>query len=239
MATSSGYDAAFIGRYPARTSDADDAVAWAENRAETYRCGVTAIGPTKQRFREDAGLARLPRSWSRESFKIIGGRARIEPVVIVFWPSAMHLEELDARQNLKALVVIPWADENEIAAWRSGRQAIDLAGEYTWEPPTIADPVVRVAIEHLTVDVDLSSRLTHPREKARAIHTLQLLNDHGYRYDAQELRAWAWHNGWSAAGARVLSEYASGVVAGRTYRTSRSPLRDDIIRRWRSEAASD
>jgi hypothetical protein len=236
--TSSSYDAAFIGTYPAQSTVAGDAIAWADERGETYQCGVTAVAPTKQRFREDAGMARLPKSWSRESFKSIGGRARVEPVVIAFWPSAMHLEELDARNNLKALVVLPWADENEIAAWRSARRAIDLCGDYRWEPPKIADPVVRVAMEHLTVAVDLSSRLTHPSEKARAIHTLQILNDRGHQYDAHELLAWAWCNGWSAAGARLLSQYAKSVVAGKAYRTSRSPLRDDIIRRWRSEAAS-
>jgi hypothetical protein len=160
----------------------------------------------------------------------------VQPVVLAFWPVAQALERLDSAAGLKALVVVPWL-EDDVTTWVQARGALDLLGNQPAPTsPVIADLVVAAAMRSLTNRVNLSSGLVHPRDKAAAVQALQILKRNGHRFDPHELQVWAMANGWDGRGARQLSEFATGVLAGKAYRTGAAAWGPEVLDYWREDA---
>jgi len=233
------YDAAYLGKFPCFEEDLATAFAWAAERAGQLGCSITVVAPTRQHFR-DGRLAKLPASVGQETPRTLGEIGhRAQPVVVSCWPTAKDLDQLDGLHSLKALVVVPW-NEEKIDTWRRARGALDLLGRQPAPPaPTISDPVVEVALNNVTSRVNLSTGLSHPDDRSAAIQALQLLKRNGYQLQPDEIRGWAMANGWRADHARQLGEYATGVLAGRAYRTGRLQWKSQIIAIWRREAAEE
>jgi hypothetical protein len=230
------YEAAYVGIFPASEKDAGPALRWARAKAKHHSCGITAVAPTQQHFRDHPMLAGLPAAFQRATPRTLRNVPRIRPVVVAFWPSAKDLEQLDGTPGLKALVVVPWQEE-DIGTWRQARGAVDLLGRHPLpEAPGISDPVVAVALRDLTRVVNLSTGVAHPRDRSMAIHAFKILKSNGHRYDPAEIRAWAMANGWAAHDARVLSGYAAGVLAGKRYRVGSSGWNPQILHMWRKKA---
>jgi hypothetical protein len=231
------YDAAYLGEFPTHEEKSGPALEWASDAARRYACGITAVAPTRSHFQNGPVLSRLPSRIVQETSKTLGRFPRLAPVTIAFWPVSQDLERLDAVRGLKALVVVPWL-EDDVATWIQARCALDLLGQRSTPPtPGIADPVVGAAMRSLTSRVNLSSGLVHPRDKAAAVQALQILKRNGHRYAPQELQAWAMANGWDGRGARQLSEYAAGVLAGKAYRTGAAAWGPEVVNYWSEDAA--
>jgi hypothetical protein len=231
------YDAAYLAKFPCFEGDLAPALAWAMERAGQLGSGITVVAPTMERFK-DGVLAELPAGIGRETPRTLGqvGR-RAQPVVVACWPGAKDLDMLDGSPGLKALVVVPW-NEEDISTWRAARGAVDLLGNRSsTTKPTISDPVVKIALTDLTTRVNLSTGLHHPDDRSAAIQALQILKRNRHQFQPDEIRIWAMANGWKADHARELSEYATGVLAGKAYRTGRQQWVSHIINRWRREAA--
>jgi hypothetical protein len=172
------------------------------------------------------------RTFKKNPYAWSGGPA------LALWPSAGTLALLDDHDDVRALAAAPWLLE-ETEAWRRARRPVDLLGQVVQEPETtIAEPVVRVALEHLTVSVNLGTGLTHPSDKAHAVRMFEILRAGGHRWDPPEVRAWALTHGWDNRGADDLERYATGILQGRSFRTQRYLLRDDVLELWREEAAT-
>jgi hypothetical protein len=232
------YEAVYLGKYPCYEADLTPALAWAAERASQLNCGITVVAPSKAHFQDTGVLARLPASVGRETPRTLGqiGR-RTQPVVVSCWPSSKDLDLLDGLQSLKALVVVPWNDD-EISTWRQARRATDLLGHREVAPePTISDPVVAAALTDLTKRINLSTGLNHPDDRSAAIQAFRILKRNRHQFQPDEIRAWAMANGWSADHARALSEYAAGVLASKAYRTKGNQWVSHIITIWRKEAA--
>jgi hypothetical protein len=232
------YDAVYLAKFPCFEEDLGPALAWAVDRAGQLASGITVVAPTMERF-GDGVLAKLPASISRESPRTLAKSGhRAQPVVVACWPSAQDLDMLDGSPGLKALVAVPW-NEEEISTWRDARRAVDLLGHQPAGPePAISDAVVEMALTDITTRVNLSTGLGHPDDKAAAIQAFQILKRSGCRFQPQEIRTWAMANGWQAEDARKLGEYAAGVLAGKAYQTGRKQWVPDVMDRWRKEAAA-
>jgi len=230
------YDAAYLAEFPTFEEKSGPAIKWASEAAGRHGCGITVVAPTRSHFQNGPVLSRLPSAISQETSKTLGRFPRVQPVTLAFWPLSQDLERLDDARGLKALVVVPWLEE-DVATWIQARGAIDLLGKRaTAATPGIADPVVGAAMRSLTNRVNLSSGLVHPRDKAAAVQALQVLKRNGHRYEPQELQTWAMANGWDGRGARQLSEYAAGVLAGKAYRTGAAAWGPDVMDYWREDA---
>lgn len=233
------YEAAYVGEFPAFEEHAGPALRWALDMARQLRSPITVVAPTRRHFRDIGILNRLPPTAQQATPQTLGHFPQTHPVVLCFWPTAKVLDQLDRAHDLRTLVVVPWLEE-DVATWRQARGALDLLGRHPVpESPKIADPVVEAAMRSLTRMVNLSTGVGHPRDRSMAIHAFRILTRNGHAYEPDEIRAWAMANGWTADDARELSEYAAGVLEGKAYRAGQSIWKQQIIRRWRKDAAED
>jgi hypothetical protein len=118
----------------------------------------------------------------------------------------------------------------------------------------LSDPVVEVALRHLTARVYSRKRiyapdhffcvrplqgLQNPYHRTATIHLLKHLKYNYRPLESDEIRDWAVANGWSPEDAEQLAEYAAGVSAGKHYHTLPDPWGRWAFDRWRDEAGAD
>lgn len=157
---------------------------------------------------------------------------------LALWPTTSMTDLLDQHRGTSALAIVPWGLK-EIDVWIRARRPRDLLGIADHiDEPLITDPVVKIALEGLTTGVNLSSGLSHPSDKARAVQTFRVLHAAGHTWTKTEIHAWSLAHGWNAHGATELAHYAERIQQGRTFRTTGDPLRPDILDIWRTQANS-
>ena len=227
------YEAAYCHKEPGRDPEIEVALRWLHDRRTDDSGRVLVVANTLDTAR-NSSLVRDLQIESLRTFPKI--RIRSQRLVLALWPSSKLLTMVDDTPGLKALAVVPWLLE-ELDDWRAARRPTDLLGvaEVASEP-TIADPVVRRALESLTATVNLGSGLTHPSDKASAIDTFRVLRKAGYSWDPDVVRAWAMAHGWYSHGADDLRRYAAGTLEGRRFQGGRSMLNSDVIEYWRQTA---
>lgn len=228
------YEAAYIGRFPCHDDLLPEALAWAATRAKAHGCGITVVAPSKSNFR-DGNLARLPRGIGQDSWKTVG---RTEPVVIAAWANAEALDKLDTKTNLRAVLLMPWV-EAESLGWRQARGAVDILGTHATPELTGPHPVVVAALASVSVMVNLSTGLSHPMDRPKAIWAFKMLRDAGYRWEPDEVRAWALGHGWPPSGAKDLAEVAAGIKARKALHGGTNPFALGAVKRWEAEAAGE
>ncbi len=134
-----------------------------------------------------------------------------------------------------AICAIPWSD-TDLSVWKAAWAPADLrAGEPAGPPPVITNPVVRVAMEHLTNRVNLSAALSHPSDKSAAVLTLKTLVKGRKQFEPAEIEAWAVANGWRQSDAKRLGEMAQAILDDRrVYGGTACGI--EVLERWREEA---
>jgi hypothetical protein len=122
------------------------------------------------------------------------------------------------RVSPPAICAIPWS-EQDLSVWRAAWSPADpRAGTSAGPAPTIPNPVVCIALEDLTVRVNLSSALSHPSDKEAAGCTLKTLVGGGEQFQPAENQAWAVANGWKLEDAKRLAAMAEALQNGRRVR---------------------
>lgn len=153
--------------------------------------------------------------------------------VLGVYPSKVMLDRIDAAPHVE-LVVIADPTEAEWTRWHDTWRPT-VPGRAPAAPAAALSPFLEEAMRSLTGRINLSTGLTHPRDRAAAIHLLRFLAESGEAFDAAELRAWAARNGWTPDGANQLLEIAQGVLEGK--RSQAGALRDswsaDYLREMR------
>ena len=145
-----------------------------------------------------------------------------------------HMVAAVERVSPPAICAIPWS-EQDLSVWRAAWSPPDpRAGTSGGPAPTISNPVVRVAMEDLTVRVNLSSALSHPSDKDAAGSTLKTLVCAGEQFEPAEIQAWAAANDWKLEDAKRLAEMAEGLQSGRRVRAGRND--EGMLQRWRERA---
>jgi hypothetical protein len=97
--------------------------------------------------------------------------------------------------------------------------------------------VVREALQSLTVKVNLSTGLGHPRDKDAAVWMFRILRDNREPFDSAAVRAWAANNGWSVRGADDLAKVAEAIATGKRIQAGERGWKADVIELWRERAA--
>ena len=161
-------------------------------------------------------------------------------IVIACYPDQRMLDIIDKWDSVKAVIVLPWSMDDEVASWiRTWGPQIFKNGtlEQTKPANLIGSPVVETALEFITHRVNLSTGLSHPSDKEAAISLFRQLYASGERWDAQSIREWALQNNWGPKGADDLSDIAQKIMDRRKIRGPKhSVWADDILEQIRSAA---
>jgi hypothetical protein len=118
------------------------------------------------------------------------------------------MESIDDGCDAKAILYMPW-NEKEGVEWLATWQAT-VIGPNNWSVPssTLTAPV-EAALSSLTQNINLSTGLGHPSDKASAVRTIGNLRAAGQHFDPREIRRWARRHGWSSKAASDLEALAS------------------------------
>jgi hypothetical protein len=160
--------------------------------------------------------------------------------VLAPWPSEQVLGALsdELAHRATAVCIIEWGEEAYQQAWLAGHGARSLVTGEVAGAAALLPPVVEVAMRHLGIIVNHNNGLVQEFDKAYAVGTLQELVRGGHRFDVDQLCAWALANGFTDREVVKLGDYATRILAGRTFRlrTTAGPRRG-IVREWEAEAA--
>lgn len=235
-----GYEAAYCHTEPCRDEEIRLALRWLAERVPQGGPRILVVASGLDVAGRSAVIQRTAGSLQIESERTFAKKRYSwrGTAALALWPTAKMLALLDETPDLAALAAVPWQLKG-LDAWRASRRPIDLLGVAEQAAvPSIADPVVRVALEHLTLSVNLGTGLTHPSDKDHAIETFRALRKAGHLWNPDKLHAWALATGWTNDGADDLRKYAAGILDGRRFQTKgQYGLRSDVVEHWRREAA--
>ena len=158
--------------------------------------------------------------------------------LVVFFPTSKFLDEMDSIPNVSAMLVVPWIMK-EVEPWIRTWNATELGAKKKKVVPTLVkNKVVEQALKSLTACVNVSTGITHPRDKDRAVQTFIILRDGGEMFTPDEIKAWLIaKGGWKATDAQEVAEVAQKVLDRRRLRRGRPTWRKGILKIWRKEAA--
>lgn len=156
--------------------------------------------------------------------------------LLAVWADDEHLAHLE-RPNVPALCVVS-RTHSGIDCYKARRRPTELrTGERAGGHDPITSPVVGIALDRLTHAVNLSTGLSHPSDKSRAVWTLKHLRDAGESFTAAEVRLGAAHRGWRADHASDLAEFAAKVLDRHGIKAGLDPFRPGVIELWRSASS--
>jgi hypothetical protein len=100
------------------------------------------------------------------------------------------------------------------------------------------DPVVEVALEHLSSWINIGTGLAAPEDMKAAVEASRLLAAAGYDLRPKEIESWALLHDWTPDGAADLRQVSEGVLK----RSRFTPVGSGpawvphILAHWRAEA---
>jgi hypothetical protein len=157
--------------------------------------------------------------------------------IVVFFPTTKFLDQMDSIPNISAILVVPWIMK-EVELWIKTWNATELGKPKQKKKPLISNKVVEQALRSLTLSVNVSTGITHPLDRSRAIQTFEILRDAGEMFSPDEVKAWLIaEGGWKATHAQEVAEIAQKVLEGKRLRKGAPAWRKDILKIWREEAA--
>lgn len=195
---------------------------------------------TKNMIRNNPLLARLVAGAHVEKPNTVWRSGWRGGPVLAPWPSEQVLGALsdELAHRVTAVCVIEWGDEAYQRAWLAAHSARNLVTGEVAGAATLLPPVVEVAMRHLGMIVNHNNGLVQEFDKAYAIRTLQELVRGGHRFDVDRLCAWALANGFTDREVVKLRDYATRIMAGRSFRLrTTAGSRRGIVREWEAEAA--
>lgn len=229
------------------------AVAWAARfaqrhghaRAVMFVSGLAQLDPLARSLRLAPARLRRDRAFRAGgvTFEVATERQhpRHEPggPVVGVWVDDRQVEKYLDGLNAPALCVVPWTRDG-VDQWKANWGSTELrSGVAAGEPATVGNPVVVAALESLTIGVNLSTGLSHPSDKGRAVQMFRLLRDAGEPFVPTEVQAWAVRHGWRPGDARELAQLAQAILDRRAIRGGTMLWRKDIVDYWREQARSD
>lgn len=159
-----------------------------------------------------------------------------EDIIFAVYASKELLDLIDGIKSTPAIVVIPWLME-DVEQWiRTWEPYVD-GEKVSSESSLIENPVVEEGLKMLTNSVNLSTGLSHPSDKAAAVHLFRQFYKYREIYDSDSIRAWALRNDWSPKGADQLHDIAQAILDRRRIQAGKTPSwGKDIISLLRERA---
>lgn len=137
------------------------------------------------------------------------------------------------------MLVVPWIF-NEIELWIKTHNANELGAEIKQEAELIENNVVVEALKSLVTAINISTGITHPSDRERAIWTFTIIRDAGEYYKPENVKAWLIrYGGLKATDAEKIRELAEKVLERRRLRKGRRPWRRNILKYWRERAKEE
>ena len=160
--------------------------------------------------------------------------------VLAPWPSERVLSEISSTlaRSITAVCVVEWGEQPFQSAWLEEHGAVSLlTGEPRSQGTQLLDPVVRFALLELSDAVNHNNALISAYEKSYAVRTLQQLVSAGYRFEVENLCAFALSIGFTLEEGKRLREYSEKILDGRSFRLREmvGPTQSAVAR-WASEA---
>ena len=158
--------------------------------------------------------------------------------VLAIYPNKKLLDKIDDLSGVTDVLVIPWVPD-EVEYWIDTWSAIELGATLSEEDTNMSlHPVVEAALKSLTVRVNLSTGVSHPRDRSATIELFKILRDAGIPYEPYDVRAWLMANGgWNSKGANDVEKIASDILARKRLKTVTSGgWRKNILDIWRKAA---
>jgi hypothetical protein len=158
--------------------------------------------------------------------------------VLVVWADDKVLGRIDDDYQVKAVCAV-LDSLTHAPLWLKARQPTEIGGSDTALPPAVdLDPVARIALEHLTRSVNLSTGLIHPSDRSHALAVVETLHGGGRKLSPDDAHAWATQHGWRSDGADDLRKLVAGVAAGKAFRQD-GPYHSssEMLAMWEGEAA--
>jgi hypothetical protein len=157
--------------------------------------------------------------------------------LLAFYPNPKFLDELDSIPSISAMLVVPW-NFSEVEPWIRARSASELGvPSVTPTGPSVQSRVVEQALKGLTLRVNLSTGISHPRDHAAAVQMFEILKRAGESFSPDEVKAWLiGKGGWKATHAQDVAEVAQKVLEGRRLRTAMPAWAPNILEIWRQDA---
>jgi hypothetical protein len=192
-----------------------------EPESRVLKAAPQAVNITRQTFRN-----MLSSPWQ-------GG------AVLAVWADDKVLGRIDDDYQVTAVCTV--LDSLTYAPlWLKARQPTEIGGAGSVLPlPVDLDPIARIALEHLTHHVNLSTALSHPSDRGSAIETVQALHAGRRKLSPDDAHAWAAQHGWRPDGANELRDIVARVAAGRRFQHRGGSLRpaSELLAMWEREAA--
>jgi hypothetical protein len=159
--------------------------------------------------------------------------------VLAIYTSPKLLTKLDNMSDISALAVVPWL-RDEITPWITKWQAQEVqSGGGSTSPQRQLSPVVEAALSTLTDSVNLSTGLSHPNDRSKAIWLFRILRDGGEAIDFGALPSWLVNHSWRSSDADEVAQVARDIYNGKRLRAGERPWRETILQLWRTEAKSE
>jgi hypothetical protein len=160
--------------------------------------------------------------------------------ILAPWPNEKVLATIsdDLAEKITAVCIIEWGNKDFVSAWLGAHDATNLITNENDGVSPLLSPVVIVAMQELSRAVNHNNALVQYYEKAYAVRTLQELVRSGYRYDVDNLCAWALANGFTQEEVKHLRDYGQRILDGRTFqlREDAGPRRGAVTR-WEQETS--
>jgi hypothetical protein len=157
-----------------------------------------------------------------ETLKTIN-QHRAPHIIIGVYADKKMLDAIDALPRSIAVIIVPWIMDDEVQEWRRTWSPV-VIGEKAPEIDLIIDnPIVEEAMKMLSGSVNLSTGLSHPLDRAKAIDLFRGLKDNREPFEPDAIRAWAVRNNWRPKAADELRSIAQGVLEGKRFKRGGIP----------------
>jgi len=167
--------------------------------------------------------------------------------VLVIHPSPGLLDKVDNLTMVTKVLVVPWV-ECDAATWIDRWQATSIDGVPSSEKPqpkAVADEehlaILGIALRELTDRVNISTGLTHPGDRAKAIDLFNLLKSGQIPYDPEQVKnilitKYRWQSHHADEVKVVAEKIKQGIQLKKhkDYQAPRWPA--GIVEQWRKEA---
>ncbi len=156
-------------------------------------------------------------------------------IVVVCYGEEKILDFADGLSAPAGIVVIPDL-EGSANGWIERWNPTVHGAEQSEASEIVDDPIIRAALTSLSEMINLSTGLSHPRDKLVADEILRVLRAKGHVIEPSKIKSWAIRNGWAPDGANELAKVA-GKVAKLKTKPNLSKIHDPNGRyeRWKSD----
>lgn len=154
--------------------------------------------------------------------------------ILAVYPNKKLLDKIDGLYGVTHVLIVPWSRE-EVEFWINRWSACDLDNPSSPRRREIlSNKVVEEALKSLTNTVNLSTGISHPNDREKAINLFMRLKQAGEIFNPEEIRDWLIaESGWNPQYADGVKDVAEKVLEGHRFRKIGKWWKDDIVEYWR------